>query len=729
MKTKSKGRAFTTRLLAGVAVSVLAGVAQAQDVTNLNPVVIEGTGVDGEISTTGPVDGYVAKASATGSKSDTPLRAIPQAVSVIGREELSDRGVVGKVDEALRYTSGVFAEPFGADPDTDWIYIRGFDASQTGLFLDNLHLFSYSFGNFQIDPFFLERVEVLKGPASVLYGAANPGGLVNMVSKRPLDEKLFYTELGINDDGNAFAGFDVNDTLQDGVVNYRVTGKLAGGDQATKYSEDFRGGILPQLTWTPDDATKLNVYAFYTAMDQVHVGNGFYPYYGTVEPARFGKIDPEAFYGEPSTDHGEYRQFMLGHEFEHTFDNGLTVSQNGRYGHLSKFENLAYIYGYYNTGTGDAWLEQPAGPTDTFTRIGFEGDTEVDTFALDNRLNGVFQTGGLEHDLTVGLDFKYYRIDHVQASGGATPIDVLDPIYGVPQGDKFVYLDQVLTQRQIGIYAQDQIRFGDGFIATLNGRYDFVRTESDAVPTKGYSYASDDKAASGRAGLAYEFANGFTPYVSASTFFTPIVAASASAPIEPEEGYQFEGGFKYEPTLFEGMITASVFHLVKQNWTVTAPTPPFAQSQIGEVTSTGIELEAKAQITAEWKATAAFTYQDLEITNHADPTLIGNTPYLVPEVTASAWLDYTVPDGALEGLSIGGGVRYQGESWADYANTKKVPDVVLADAALRYEKDGWGAALNVTNLFDKEYVKGCQTTMVCGYGDGRTITLKLSRTW
>ena len=131
----------------------------------------------------------------------------------------------------------------------------------------------------------------------------------------------------------------------------------------------------------------------------------------------------------------------------------------------------------------------------------------------------------------------------------------------------------------------------------------------------------------------------------------------------------------------------------------------------------------------DWKATAAFTYMDLEITNHEDRSLIGNSPYLVPAVTASVWLDYTIPEGALEGVSLAGGLRYQGKSWADYANTKEVPDVVLADAALRYEKNGWGAALNVTNLFDKEYVKGCQTTMVCGYGEGRTFTLKLSKTW
>ncbi len=169
--------------------------------------------------------------------------------------------MVNKVDEALRYTPGVLSAPFGTDPDTDWFYIRGFDAAQTGLFLDGLPLFSFGFGNFQIDPFMLERIEVLKGPASVLYGGSNPGGIINLISKRPLDEPLYYTEVGINSDGNAFTGFDISDKLNDdGTVRYRLTGKVAGGDNYSDYSEDLRGFILPQVTYAPDDATSLTVF-------------------------------------------------------------------------------------------------------------------------------------------------------------------------------------------------------------------------------------------------------------------------------------------------------------------------------------------------------------------------------------------------------------------------------------------------------------------------------------
>ncbi|WEX76392.1 TonB-dependent siderophore receptor [Sinorhizobium numidicum] len=715
----------------GVALAalILSGAALAQDggATELDTLVVEGGSA---ASATGPIDGYVAEATGTGSKTATPLTDIPQSVSVIGRQELEDRGVVNKIDEALRYTPGVTTEPFGTDPDTDWFYIRGFDATQTGVFLDGLTLFSQGFGNFQIDPFMLERVEVLKGPASVLYGGANPGGIVNLISKRPLDEPLYYTEIGINSDGNAFTGFDVNDTLtDDGTVRYRLTGKIAGGDNYSDFSEDLRGFILPQVTYAPHDATSLTVYGLLQGLDQVRVGNGFLPYVGTVVDAPFGKIDRDAFYGEPDLDEGTYAQQMIGYEAKHEFESGWTFTQNARYAHLHKHEQGPYTYGYVG-GT-------PTGPDYLLNRIGFEATSKVDTFSIDNRAEKEFDLGGTSHAFLTGLDYKYYRLDHIQACCGATPISATNPAYGVPQGANFVYLDQILTQQQLGVYVQDQIRFGGGWLVTLNGRYDYVDTDSDAAV--GTSYKSHDGALSGRAGLAYEFENGVTPYVSAATFFNPLVGTRTTDPadptnpakmagFEPEEGYQYEAGVKYAPSFIDGLFTASLFQITKQNVSVAVP-GSFVNAQLGEVRSTGIELEGKVNISADWTVIGAFAHTDLEVTKDLDRSLIGKSPVIVPETQASLWLDYTVPSGAFEGVSLGAGVRYQGESWADAANTEKVPAATLVDAAVRYERNDWSASLNVANLFDKEYVKGCQGLSTCGYGESRTVTLKLSRKW
>ena len=691
--------------------------------TALKPIVLQGQAsgaTDAEGAADAPVKGYVAKASSAGSKTDTPLNEIPQAVSVVGKQEMNDRGVVNKIDEALRYTPGVTAEPFGTDADTDWVYIRGFDATQTGIFLDGLNLFSYGFGGFQLDPFMLERVDVLKGPSSVLYGGGNAGGLVNYVRKRPTDEPYYYTEIGINSNGNAFTGFDVSDKLgNSGTMTYRLTGKIAGGDNYSDFSHDLRGFVMPQVTISPDEATKLTIWGMASGLDQVHVGNGFFPYVGTVVDAPFGKIDRKAFYGEPDIDSGKYAQQMLGAEFEHDFDNGWKVSSNMRYSHLYKHEEGPYLFGYVGG--------VPTAPDYQLNRIGFEATSRVDSFAIDNRAETEFDLGATDHKLMLGLDYKYYRLDHIQACCGATPISATNPVYGVPQGNNFVYIDQAVTQQQIGAYVQDQIRFGGGWLATLNGRFDFVNTETDNDLASA-SYSFDKSAASGRAGLAYEFDNGLTPYVSVGTFFNPTVAVSATPNNAPEEGEQYEVGVKYDPTFIDGSFTLSLFNLNKRNVVVTDPAT-FLASQIGEVQSRGVELEGKVNLDENWKILGSLAYTDMEVKEDIVPAYIGKRPYLVPDVQASLWLDYTVTQGALEGLSLGAGMRYQGESWADRLNTLKVPGATVFDAAVRYKKDNWEAALNVTNLFDKEYVRGCQGDSTCGYGDVRTITFKLSKVW
>lgn len=711
-------------LMAGVATAglLLPWAVQAQDpsadgATQLERLVIEG-GASSD-SATGQVDGYVAKDTGTGSKTATPLKEIPQSVSVLGREELEDRGVVTKIDEALRYTAGVATEPFGSDPDTDWFYIRGFDATQTGVFLDGLNLYTFGFGGFQTDAYMMERVEVLKGPASVLYGGANPGGIVDLVRKRPQTEPAYSTEIGVNNFGNAFFGFDATDRLNaDGTVTYRITGKVSGGDNYSDYSEDLRGFLMPQITYAPDDATSLTVYAIVSALDQTHVGNGFLPYYGTAADAPAGapftRIDRDLFFGEPDHDYGRYDQQMFGYEVSHEFDNGWKLSQNLRYSHLDKAEELVYPYAY--------------SPTFELARLGFKHDTSVDSLNIDNRAETEFSTGAFDHSLLLGLDYKNYKIDQQQASSFPAPdLDPANPAYGDPLTTPyFTYIDSVTRMQQIGVYAQDQIRFGDGWLLTANGRYDYVKTESDSRLATG-SYVSDEGALSGRIGLAYAFDNGLTPYVSAATFFNPLIGLSATGtPLVPEEGVQYEAGIKYEPVFFDGVLTASVFHLTKEN----ALNPDgFTQTQLGEVESRGIELEGKINLDQNWKLLASYTYTDMEITKEGAAAYIGKRPRLIPEHQASLWVDYTVTEGALDGVSIGGGLRYQGESAADIENTAFVPDALIADAAIRYEKNGWGAALNVTNLFDKDYVKGCQGLFTCGYGDQRTVTLKLSKKW
>ncbi|MGN7295093.1 TonB-dependent siderophore receptor [Rhizobium sp. SAFR-030] len=732
MQTKTMG-ARKSGMAAGIAVAALVAgsPALAQDAIQLDPVLIQGQ--KGQAGGTGPVQGYVPRQTTAGAKTGADLKDIPQSVSVVGREELDDRGVTNKIDEALRYTAGVSAEPFGTDADTDWVYIRGFDATQTGVFYDGLNLYGYGFGGFQLDPFMLERVEVLKGPASVLYGGANAGGIVNLVRKRPTDEPLTYTEAGINTNGNAFFGFDLSDAVGSSeTMTYRLTGKIAGGDNYSDFSNDFRGFIMPQLTIAPDEATKVTLWGSFSGLDQLHGGGGFFPYVGTVVDAPgFGRIARDAFYGEPGIDTGVSNQEMVGYEVEHEFDSGWKVSQNARYAHLYKYENAPYLYGWYSPTLGS--VSSPATSDFQLNRLGFDQTSKVNTFLIDNRLEGEVDTGPLQHALLFGLDYKYYELSNYQASTSATPISASNPIYGAAQSANNSYSNQTITQKQIGLYAQDQLRFGDGWLVTLNGRYDHVETSTRNgptfwSPTQDFTYDYSKSAWTGRAGLAYEFDNGLTPYVSVASFFNPVIAVSATPDNKPEEGVQYEAGLKYEPTFVDGLFTASLFHLTKKNVVVTDP-GTFLSSQIGEVESRGVELEAKVNLNDDWKLLGSFTYTDLEVKEDIVPAYVGKSPYIVPDVQAALWLDYSVPVPALEGLSIGAGVRYQGESWANRENTLKVPDATVFDAAIRYKKDGWEGSINVANVFDKEYVRGCGGATTCGYGEARTVLFKLSKSW
>ncbi|MBK1697957.1 TonB-dependent siderophore receptor [Rhodovibrio salinarum] len=678
----------------------------------LPTLVVEGEEVGGIADPASP-EGYVPTESTAGSKTATPIEEIPQSVSVIGREEMDDRGAQ-KVDEALRYTPGVFAQPFGVDTDTDWAYIRGFDVTQSGMFLDGLQLYSYAFAGIINDSFLLDGVEVLRGPASVLYGGSSAGGVVNQLSKRANGERIRYLEAGITDSPNGYLGFDIGDQVsEDGPWSYRLVGRIKGGDTQVEHADNFRGVIAPSLLFEPDNDTRLELFASYQYDDQRHT-NGFFPYVGTVERASYGYIPRDLYYSEPERDKFEAEQSSIGYELEHQLNDTVTLRSTSRWFHVEREEYGPYPY---DTNTSD----------DVLSRINFAHDTTADLAQTDNQAIFDVDTGPLSHTLMTGVSYENYRIDQWQASGSARPLDPKDPTYtnsGLTLNDP--YTDETITLDRLGLYAQDQVKFGDGWIVTLNGRYDRTWIDRNDRTAADVDYSDQDGAFSGRAGLAYAFDNGITPYVSATRFFEPQIGTDGNNdPVGPQTGNQYEAGVKYQPTFMQALFTASVFELTRSNtlqsvWDGSG----YSYSTVGEIRSRGIELEAKANVTDNLKLTAALTRYDLEITDDIDQSIVGNQPRLVPETLASVWLDYTIHTGTFQGLGFGAGVRYQGESYADNANTLKVPDAAPVDAAIHYDRDGWGVSLNVTNVFDERYVAGCQGAETCGYGEGRTALLK-----
>lgn len=681
-----------------------AAFAQAQQIV-LEPLVVEAD-APGQ-----PIAGTTATA---GSKTAIPVTRVPQSVSVVSRAQL-DQSPGAKADETLRYTAGVNPSTYGTDADTDWLFVRGFQADQTGMFLDNLPLYQTGFGTFLIDPFLLDQIEVLKGPASVLYGGANVGGIINYVSKRPTGERLRYTEAGVNNFGNAYVGFDVGDGLADGAAAYRLTGKLSGGGYQTDFSKDLRGVVQGSVELNPTNATSVTLYGSYQALDLTHTSTGFLPYAGTAVDSPTGvRIPRDLFYGEPGSDVYERQQTMVGYELEHEINGDWTVRQHARYAKVSLNEDFVLPYGDLNGSL--------------LSRYRFGHDTQVGTFSIDTQLEGAVQTGALDHQILLGFDYKNYNLDQTQSSGSAQPIDVLNRVYGSPLGPLSAYIDNDITMQQAGLYAQDQIKLG-GVIATFNGCYDWVWTDINDQLSPAKSSSNEQGKFSGRVGLGYEFDNGLTPYISYATSFNPTVATDFMTGDQygAETGRQWEAGIKYAPTAFDGLITASIFDITRDN--VLGPTGfPGISAPVGQVKVRGAELEAQVNV-QDFKITGALSYLEAEVTKATGTTPVGNSPVQIPTLTASLGVDYTFSDGDLAGLTIGGGVRYLGASWADDANTTKVPTVALVDASISYKRDDWGVAFKVSNILDTAYVSSCQSLTSCGYGAGRTATLSIHKSW
>ncbi|MBH5369986.1 TonB-dependent siderophore receptor [Bradyrhizobium glycinis] len=667
----------------------------------------------------GPVNGYVAGRSSSGTKTNTPIMETPQAVSVIGAEQIRDQKP-NKLDEIVRYSPGIHGETYGADNRNDWFQIRGFKAEDVGLFLDGLQLFYTSYASWKLQPFNLERVEILRGPSAVLYGGSNPGGIVNAISKTPPAEPVRYLEAGVNNFGNTYLSFDfggpVATATEPGKLFYRVIGQVKGGGTQVDFTPDNNYFIAPSFTWKPDEDTSFTVLASASKYETRSLN--FLPYVGTVVNAPWGKIPTSLFASDPSVDTFQREQEMIGYRFERNLSDNVTVRQNARFAHVDVTLSTLYGLGYLTT---------PAAAN--LNRGNFLTHGIANQANLDNQVEYRFATGPLQHTSLFGVDLKHYKIDDWQGFGAATPLNLLNPTYtptarfaGAP------YQNATLTQRQVGVYAQDQIRL-DRLTLVLSGRNDWVDTDNDNHI--GSSMGRNDSAFSGRAGLIYNFDNGIAPYVSYATSFNPIIGTNFTLNqlYLPETARQAEVGLKYQPLGFDGHFGVALFDLKRDNVLTTDPNNALLSVQTGQVTSRGIELEAVANVMPGLKVIASHTVFDIFVSRDLNSALIGKAPTNTPSQLTSGWADYTIQSGPLAGLGFGGGIRYVGKSYADNMNTLEVPAYLLGDAAVHYEWQGWRYALNVSNVTDKTFVGSCSSPTACFYGDRRRVTASVSYKW
>lgn len=711
-----------TRLGSMLAATALAGsitafhhsvaLAQENGAITLAPIVVQGSTNEDPKA---PIKGYVAKSSTTATKTGTPILETQQSISVITANEIKAQGAEN-LSQALGFTPGVVAQPYGADPRFDSPRIRGFDGRQSQ-FLNGLKMMRTA-GAPALDIYGMERVEVLRGPASVMYGQANPGGMINMISKRPTFER--FGEIGVQGGSYDTYGtfFDFGGPLaENSDFAYRLTGVGRKAGEQTDFIDNKRYFIAPALTWKPNEDTSLTILTS-LQHDTPSSPSGLPPQL-TLNAGGGKRLGRDFFVGDKSFDDSDRILANIGYEFEHRFNEVWTFRQNARY---SDFDWQYQALGMATSGLA------PDGHT--IRRTATFQDERLKTFNIDNNLQGEFSTGGIDHKVLMGLDYRYFDNNVTTEFWEATPIDAFNPVYGGPikLGKQTLYaaVDSDLTQ--IGVYIQDELAY-ENWRATFGLRQDWASTGGGSTNAKGLTRPldKDDEKLTGRAGLSYVFDNGLAPYISYATSFEPVPVPASGQLLEPTTGEQFELGIKYQPEGWNGFFSAAVFDLRQKNvLTTTVVNGNPVASQIGEVQVKGLELEGVASLVQGLDLHAAYTYMDAKIVEGAND---GNRADNTPEHAASLWLDYTFQEGtALEGFGIGGGVRYIGQRYGDTANTYDLDAVALVDASLHYQKDGIKASLNLTNLADKEYASSC-SSFGCYYGDGRKVMGKVSFGW
>ncbi|MFP1682140.1 TonB-dependent siderophore receptor [Alloalcanivorax sp. C16-1] len=657
----------------------------------------------------------VAVNAEAATKVDTPTLETPQSISVVRRAQIEEQGS-DTVQQSLRYTPGVFTDQIGASKRYDYVSLRGFsDDSIDNIYLDGLKTMGDggTFSSMQVDPYFLERVEIVKGPTSVLYGRASPGGLVNLTSKKPLFETRQELRFGVGDHDYRSAGFDFSGPVNDRVA-YRIVGLTEKSDTQFDHLEQQRRAIMPSLTLALGENTQLDLMAYYQDDPEGGSHSGV-PAEGTLYTRNGRYIDNDFFEGEPGHEQFERTQKMLGYQLQHFLNDTWSLRQNVRY--ITSDVNLQQVYSYDWVGSGNQLSRYYSG-----------ADEQLDAYTVDNQARADFTTGNLRHTLLIGVDYQHRDVDAAWSSGAFPAIDAFDPVYGAAPtaiGDPVSHQRKLI---QTGVYLQDQIAL-NRWRFSLGGRQDWVRTANVNEDT-GARSSQDREQFSGRAGVLYRFDNGLAPYVSYSESFNPSVYTDADGdPLEPTEGTQYETGLKYQPRDGRGLYTLSLFHIDQENLAIREPQSA-VYLPVGEIRSRGVELEAQTLLTDRLRVQASYTYTDIEY-SEAEPGIDGNRVNQAPRNQASAWGHYRFDGGPLSGFEVGAGVRYTQGIQADRENTLEVPAYTLVDAVLGYDfsalgVDGLSARINANNLLDKEYVASCYSLNYCYFGAERSVMATVS---
>ncbi len=660
-------------------------------------------GSEAEIVVTGQgAENYFVPDATTATKTDTPLRDIPQSIQVIPEQVLKDQQV-RRLNDAVQNVSGVQQDDtFGGQIDR--INIRGF---QTDVFLQD-GIRQSQFSNRETNN--LERIEVLKGPASVLYGSLEPGGVVNLVTKKPLAEPFYEVDLSVGSYAFIRPSIDLSGPLNsDKTILYRFNALYEYNNGFRDFQTDTnRVFTAPTLSWKISDKTDLTLEFSYL--------NDLRPFdEGTVAIGNAVADLPRDRVLSDATNRRTVEEFKVGYRFEHRFNQDWKLRNSFRYLSSDTFD--------FRLGN---WFIEDDG---TFERKFLSNQDNYQNFSVNTDLIGKFKTGFVEHTLLVGLDLNRETTAGNQRRLPDNPgfftnifTGVTDPLPAVSVSDMTDFgRDGSRAQNRLGLYLQDQVEILENLKLLVGGRLDlYRRTSLDRLSDT----TTEDSAQrfSPRVGIVYQPIEPISLYTSFSQSFNPDIFSTQvdGSALEPSVGTQYEVGVKGEFLDKKLFTTLAAYQINKTNISTTDPNNPDFSLAVGEAQSQGIELDIIGEPIQGWNIIAAYAYTNAEITQDNFFT-VGNRLANVPKHSASLWSTYQIQAGPAKGIGFGLGFLYVGDRFGDTGNSFILPSYLRTDAALYYRRDKFKIGLNFQNLFNVEYFKSAAFRESIYVGDPFTV--------
>lgn len=674
--------------------------ALAQEI-ELDPITVEDDSADGYFGESVSLD------TGTITKTGAEISETPRSVNVVTAQQIAERGAQD-VEEALQYSAGVHAGPWGLDNRSDWYLIRGFSPTT---FHDGLQARYGFYNDTKPEPFLLHSVEALRGPASGLYGNGSVGGVVNTVSKTAAQDAPDIVQLQVGSHERKQVGLDFSGDLNEsGTLRYRFVGLWRDSETQVNFSKDDAYAFAPSVTWQPNEDTSL------TVLLNLQKNEGspliqFASQFGTLQPAPNGRfLDDSLFIGEPGFDKFDTEQHAITAIFEHRFNEVWSMQANARYLEgEAEYQHAWWAFDNFPTRYN---------PDGTINRTFYRAENSLETFAVDTYATADYTLGTAEMRTVFGAAYSRGLYDSDIGYGTqVAPIDPFNPVYA--GFNPITVTDSPAnTVEEWGVYVQNRATFNGRLHVDLGLRYGHIETgQTNGSFGSAVINAEDDEWTT-NAAVLYRFDNGVAPYASyAQSFQQEVVGADVNGnPFDPTLGEQYEIGVKYQPPGTNSLYSAAIFDLTKSNLTVADPANPGFQIQTGEAKAQGLELQAQTRL-GDVSIDAAYTYLDTE---DVSGTRIAN----VPEHFASLWVNYEPSGGLFKDWRIGGGVRYTGEKW-DGTDTTRTPSHTLYDAAIGYGRNNWEVALNIRNLTDEQHLTICQSN-ACYFGEGRNVALTLT---